>query len=253
MLTAEGVSVDFGGVHAVRDVSLEVGDTEIVGLIGPNGSGKTSFMNALSGVVRAQGSVRVAGDPVPLGRPERARRAGLMRMFQAPQTYPALSCLQNVLLASADRRYRGLSGSWLLRMPMKRHELQRTDRALAALDTVGLHGRADQPAAALTYGEQRLLDLARAIAGEPRLLMLDEPCAGLNEEESSDVGRRLLEIRQSGVPVLVIDHKIDFIDAISDRIVVLDQGSVIAAGRPRDVWSHHDVMNAYLGTAGADA
>lgn len=253
MLTAEAVSVDFGGVHAVRDVSLDVGADEIVGLIGPNGSGKTSFMNALSGVVRAQGSVRVAGEPVPLGNPERARRAGLMRMFQAPQTFPTLSCLDNVLLSSADPRYRGLGGTWLVRGRMKRHELRRTERALAALDTVGLLAHAERPAAGLTYGAQRLLDLARAVAGEPRVLMLDEPCAGLNEEESADVARRLLEIRQSGVPLLVIDHKIDFIDSISDRIVVLDQGAVIAAGRAQDVWSHRSVMNAYLGTAAVDA
>jgi branched-chain amino acid transport system ATP-binding protein len=247
MLTAEDITVTFGGVRAVSGVSLELGANELLGLVGPNGSGKTTFLNALCGVVAARGSLTVDGSSVPLGRPRAAWRAGIARVFQAPQTFEALSCLENVLLSSSDTSYRGLTGAWLVRPLMWRRERQRWTRAMSALDQVGLAHMASAPAALLTYGQRRLLELARAIDGDPKVLLLDEPSAGLNDAETGALGELLSEVRAGGIALLLVDHKVDFIDLLCDRIVVLELGQVIAEGPPQEVWRDQKVMSAYLG------
>jgi ABC-type branched-subunit amino acid transport system ATPase component len=247
VLTADGVSVSFGGVRAVSDVSLEVGPDELLGLVGPNGSGKTTFLNAICGIVPAKGALEVDGAEVPLGRPRAAWRAGLARVFQAPQAFEALSCLENVLLSSADPAMRGVTGAWVVRPDMWRRERRRWARAMDALDVVGLAGYALQPAAMLTYGQRRLLELARALAADPKVLLLDEPSAGLNDAETAGLGDLLRQVRGGGLALLLIDHKVDFIDLLCDRIVVLELGQVIAEGPPQDVWRDRRVMSAYLG------
>lgn len=249
MLEARGISVAFGGVQALAGVSIEVDGDETLGLIGPNGSGKTTLLNALTGVVAARGAVLVRGQELALGHPERARRAGLVRMFQTPQTFTDLSVMENVLLSDPDHAGCGLGGSWVARPRMWRAERHRWERACRALELVGLGARAEQPSAELTFGEQRLLELARGIAAQPLLLMLDEPSAGLNDEETRGLARLIGRIRDEGVAVLVIDHKIDFIDGICDRIVVLELGRLIAQGTPAEVWSDRRVVDAYLGVA----
>jgi ABC-type branched-subunit amino acid transport system ATPase component len=249
MLEASGISVSFGGVRAVQQVSLTVDAREIVGLIGPNGSGKTTFLNALTGVTPATGALRFDGRSLRLGHPERIRRAGMLRMFQTPQTFTELSCIENVLLSSPDHRATGLAGSWLVRPWMWSTEKPRWAAALTALERVGLADRAEAPASVLTFGEQRLLELARGMAGRPSLLMLDEPSAGLNDAETRNLAELITEVRDSGVAVLVVDHKIDFIDGLCDRIVVLELGSVIVEGTPADVWRDQRVVDAYLGVA----
>lgn len=251
MLSADDIRVSFGAVHAVEGVSLHVGPGEIVGLVGPNGSGKTTFLNAVCGVVPARGSLAVGGRPVRLGSAGAAARAGIARAFQAPQTFEALSCLENVLIASADRRARGLLGATVARPLMLRRERVRWQRAHEALGMVGLEGATATPAGGLTYGRRRLLDVARALVSEPRVLLLDEPSAGLNDAETAELGDLLERVHRGGVPILVIEHKIDLIDRLCDRIVVLDVGSVIATGPPGEVWRDERVMNAYLGTSRA--
>jgi branched-chain amino acid transport system permease protein len=252
IVEANDISVSFGGVRAVDEVSLTVHEDEILGLIGPNGSGKSTFVNALSGVVPAKGSLVIDGKRAPLGRPRLVRRAGILRMYQAPQTYLSLSCIENVLLATSDRRFTGILSAWFLRPLMLRHEHQRWDRAAAALDEVGLLDRAEDSAAGLSYGQQRLLELARVISADPRVILLDEPSAGLNAPETQVLLRHLVRIRERGVALLVIDHKIDFISQLCDRVAVLELGHKVAEGDPRTIWEDERVISAYLGVADDD-
>jgi len=250
MLEAKGISVSFGGVSAVSGVSLSVDTDELVGLVGPNGSGKTTFLNAVCGAVAASGNLRIDGKSVPLCRPGAAWRAGLSRMFQAPQTFEELCCIENVLLGSSEMGWRGLSGAWIARHYMWRSERRRWARAMEMLELVGLADYATEEASLLTYGQRRLLELARALGSDPKVLLLDEPSAGLNTAETMELGERLVEIRRSGVAVIVVDHKVDFLDAICDRLVVLQLGEVIAEGPPEEVWKHEQVVSAYLGVPG---
>lgn len=249
MLDARDIVVHFGAVRAVDGVSLEVGENEIVGLIGPNGSGKTTLLNALCGVVPAKGHLEVDNRRVRLGAPRAAVRAGIGRVFQAPQTFAALSTLENVLLGSSDHRGRGLFGATLGRQAMWPHERRRWQEAQEALELVGLGDVAALPAALLTYGQARLVDIARALVGEPRILLLDEPSAGLNDAETADLVELLSRVHANGIPILVIEHKIDFLDRLCDKLVVLHLGRVIAAGPRDEVWRDEQVMNAYLGTS----
>jgi ABC-type branched-subunit amino acid transport system ATPase component len=247
MLEATAVEVRFGGVLAVNQVSLSVARQEIVGLVGPNGSGKSSFLNALTGVVPASGSFSVDGEPVKFGRPALARAAGVLRAYQTPQTYTALSCLENVLLPMRPRRWMGASSAILARRQMMREERDRWRRAAAMLSRVGLDDLANAPAAGLSYGDRRLLEVARGLAGEPKVLLLDEPSAGLNERETAQVGAILSELRAEGLTLLVVDHKIEFVSELCDRVVVLALGEVVAQGKPDEVWRDQQVIDAYLG------
>jgi ABC-type branched-subunit amino acid transport system ATPase component len=247
LLDARGIRVAFGGVVAVNDVSLALDDRETVGIVGPNGSGKTSFLNAITGVVPATGSLSVKGVAVPLGHPAASRGAGILRLFQTPQVYKELTCIENVLLSTPDRGMTGLVGAWLARPTMWRREHQRWEAAAAVLDRVGLLPLARASAAMLPYGQQRLLDLARALAARPAALLLDEPSAGLNRYETERLAELCNELRGDGLSLMVIDHKVDFIETISDRVAVLELGRLIASGTAAEVWRDARVMEAYLG------
>jgi branched-chain amino acid transport system permease protein len=249
ILVARGFSVSFGGVRAVDDVTIELNRNEILGLIGPNGSGKSTFLNAVTGVVSADGALEVDGARIGLGHPGTVRRAGVLRTYQTPQTYLELTCIENVLLSSADRRYCGIAASTVLRPLMLRHERARWRRASEALARVGLLDRAEESASTLSYGQQRLLELARTIAGEPSVVLLDEPSAGLNAAETETLADHLRSLRAEGISLLVVDHKIDFISNLCDRVVVLELGRLVAEGDPRGIWDDERVVNAYLGVA----
>ncbi len=244
---ARDITVNFGAVRAVDGVSLEVRDGEILGLIGPNGSGKSTFLNAISGVVPASGTASVHGAPLALGKPRRIRHAGLMRTYQTPQNIYSLTCVENVLLTTTNQHRRGLLGSWIDRPGMARAERERCEKAHAALARVGLAELAHAPTGLLTYGQQRMLELAGALAGDPVMLMLDEPAAGLNEAETGFLGSILREMNAAGTAVLLVEHKIDFIDQLCSRIVVLELGQTIAEGPPAEVWKDSRVIDAYLG------
>ncbi|HEV8295637.1 MAG TPA: branched-chain amino acid ABC transporter ATP-binding protein/permease [Acidimicrobiales bacterium] len=247
VLEAEHLTVSFGGVRAVDDITITLHEREILGLIGPNGSGKSTAVNAITGVVPAGGSVRLGGHAVTLGRPGTVRRAGVLRTYQTPQTFLHMSCIENVLLTTTDRRLTGIVSSTLLRPLMLRRERQRWRNAAAALDRVGLLERAEESAANLSYGQQRLLELARVIAGAPSVVLLDEPSAGLNVAETDLLAGHLRQLRQEGMSLLVIDHKIDFIDQLVDRVIVLELGHLVAEGDPQTIWDDPRVQNAYLG------
>jgi ABC-type branched-subunit amino acid transport system ATPase component/ABC-type branched-subunit amino acid transport system permease subunit len=247
VLEADEISVSFGGVRAVDGVSLALLDDEILGLVGPNGSGKTTFLNAISGVVPAQGSLRVRGRPIALGKPGRLRREQAMRAFQSPQTYADLSCIEDVLLSTPDRKLTGITPSWFLRPWMMRRERARWANAIAALERVGLAEVAEESTSRLSYGQRRLLELARAMAAHPRILLLDEPSAGLNASETDNLGGHLRALRAEGVSILLVDHKLDFITALCDRIAVLELGSLVALGPAATVFSDQRVIDAYLG------
>ena len=252
MLSAEHVAVSFGGVKAVDDVSLHVHAEEVVGLVGPNGSGKTTFLNALSGMVKASGRMTIEDRPVPFGKPRQVWRAGVARVFQAPQTFlEGLSVLDNVLLSSDETSLRGLTGSTIGRPSMWRRERERWNHAMSCLEVAGLAHLAEWPAGALTYGQQRMLELCRTVAGNPKILLLDEPSAGLNDAETAELARLLHDLRRRKISMLLIDHKIDFVDTMCDRVVVLDLGQVIAEGCGEQVWKNPLVMTAYLGLTDA--
>ncbi|MEO5839698.1 MAG: ATP-binding cassette domain-containing protein [Acidimicrobiales bacterium] len=249
VIEAEDLSVSFGGVRAVDRVSITLHEGEILGLIGPNGSGKSTAVNAMTGVVPAGGSLRVNGQNIAMGNAGRVRRAGVLRTYQTPQTFLHMSCIENVLLTTTDRKYTGIVSSVVLRPLMLKHERQRWRHAAAALDRVGLLDRAEESAANLSYGQQRLLEVARTIAGDPTVIMLDEPSAGLNAAETEILAGHLRRLRQDGISLLVIDHKIDFITTLVDRVIVLELGNLVAEGDPRTIWQDHRVQNAYLGVA----
>lgn len=246
MFDASNITVRFGGVVAVNDVSIAVEAGSTVGLVGPNGSGKTTFLNACTGVVRADGTVRVADAHVPLGA-GRIRRAGLCRTFQTPQVFPELTVLENVLVGCADTGHGGFWAATIGRAHMSRRERGRRTQALEALEMVGLSGLAHEPAEDLAYGQARYVEIARAIAGEPGVLLMDEPSAGLNTEETSELAGLIEQASASGIAVLVVDHKIDYLKRVCDRIDVLQTGRLIASGEPEAVFSDPVVIDAYLG------
>jgi len=247
LLETTDISVSFGGVKACERISLGVDRGEIVGLTGPNGSGKSTYLNALLGLVPASGTLVVDGEQVALGAPAPIRRRGVVRTFQSPQNWLSLSVLENAVLGSSDRTATGLLATLCQRRRVNRHERARWAEAADALERVGLGTVASASASVLTYGQQRLLELARAIVARPRVLLLDEPAAGLNASETDALAMLLADLGREGVACVVVDHKIDFLDAISARIVVLQLGSVIAEGRPVEIWHQPGVIDAYLG------
>lgn len=252
ILKAAEIHVNFGGVRAVDGVSLDLREGEILGLVGPNGSGKTTFINALCGVVPASGYFEVGGREVKLGAPGRCRSVGVLRTYQAPQTYVHLSCIEDVLISTSDRKLTGIWASWFLRPAMLRRERHRWAVANDALARVGLAELAEQPAGRLTYGQRRLLELARAIAAGPRVLLLDEPSAGLDASETEQLAGYLSDLRSEGVSLLVIDHKLDFITSLCDRVAVLELGHLVAVGDAATVFEDQRVVDAYLGVAEVD-
>lgn len=249
LLECRGITVRFGGLAAVADVSLSVEQGEVVGLIGPNGSGKSTLLNAVTGLVSAQGELHVRGARVRLGRPGAIAHHRVFRTYQTPQVARDLTCLENVLVASPDRIWRGAAGAWLARPAMWRRDRQRWAEASAALDTVGLLDKANTVAGGLSYGEQRHLEIARALSAHPELLLMDEPAAGLSATETTRLAELLRRLARDGMSLVLIEHKIGFIESLCDRVIVLDVGRQIASGPPSEVWKDPAVVTAYLGEA----
>ncbi len=245
VLRTAGLSVRFGGVHAVEDVDLEVPERELVGLIGPNGAGKTTFVDAITGFVRYTGRVELDGRDLTGMPPHVRARRGLARTWQSTELFDDLTVRENLTVAADRPSFLALAGELVGRRASV------TDASLEALELIGLHALADAMPSELTQGQRKLVGVARAIAMRPRLLCLDEPAAGLDTRESEDLGRRLRGIADAGTTTLLIDHDMGLVRNICDRITVLEFGKVIAAGPPDEVRRDPRVVTAYLGSAAA--
>jgi len=248
-LRLDGIAVSFRGVRALSAVSFEVGPQDRVGLIGPNGAGKTSVFNVISGLYPADsGSVRVFGEEVTGRPPQDIARLGVARTFQNLKLFPTMTVANNVLVGRHLRRRGGVLRG-LLGLD-RRNDAEHADEVRTVLDLCDLGDVGDVAVATLSYGEQKRVELARALATEPRVLLLDEPGAGMNESEKSVLAAVVhRSVSTLGCALLVVEHDIGFVRSLTDRIVVLDHGSVIANGAPNDVLSQGDVQKAYLGEA----
>ncbi|GAA4232711.1 ABC-type branched-subunit amino acid transport system ATPase component [Streptosporangium album] len=246
-LQVRDLSVHFGGVYALKGVALNVPSGVCVGLTGPNGSGKSTLVNAVTGVVDARGDVRVDDRPLPLSRPGRAARLGLRRTYQTPRVHDELTGLENACAGHHVMTGRMVTGALLSRFRSARAERDRRRDAMAALGRVGGDSAAPVRGSAMPYGQRRLVELARVLVGEPRVLLLDEPSAGLNDVETEALCRLIRELTDTGVAVLLIEHRIGLLNEVCDQLVVLEEGVTIHQGAPRDVWRHDRVRAAYIG------
>ncbi len=248
VLDASGVTMRFGGLTAVRSVDLKVHAGEIVGLIGPNGAGKTTFFNCLTGLyVPTEGKVSYKGTVLP-PKPHLVTQAGIARTFQNIRLFANMTVLENVLVGRHTRTKEGL-WSALLRGPgFKKAEAASHKRAMELLEFIGLEHKADHLARNLPYGEQRKLEIARALASDPGLLLLDEPTAGMNPQETRVTEELIFAIRDQGIAVLVIEHDMRFIFNLCDRVACLVQGEKLVEGTPSVVQGDERVVAAYLGT-----
>ena len=248
MLEIRGLVKTFGGVKAVSDLDMTVRKGEIHALIGPNGSGKTTTLNVISGLYRANaGSVRFDGAEISELPPHAIAQRGITRTFQNIRLFPRLTVLENVLIG---RHTQLKTNFWMALAPNSvtaQEEAAAFGRAMQLLAFVGLAERAGNRAGSLAYGDQRRLEIARALAAEPAFLLLDEPAAGMNPAETDSLIKLLYEVRDRGVTLLLIEHDMNLVMSISDRITVLNFGTHIAEGTAGEVSGNKDVITAYLG------
>lgn len=248
LLSIENVSKTFGGLVALKDVTFAVYRDQIKAVIGPNGAGKTTLFNLISGSYQpTAGNVLLAGAELSGKPPHRICRMGVGRTFQHSLVFDEMSVAENVMVGRHSRTRAGLL-SGALSLPLHRREERETVKsAHEALRRVGLDHKADEPASSLPMGERHLLEIARSLASEPRLLLLDEPAAGLNEEETARLAEAVRRIRSEGVTVLLVEHDMSFVMDVSDEVVVLDYGRKIAEGPPLMILENEEVIKAYLG------
>ncbi|HOI73115.1 MAG TPA: ABC transporter ATP-binding protein [Syntrophales bacterium] len=252
----DNLSISFGGLKAVHDVSFRVEKNRIFSIIGPNGSGKTTIFNLISGIYRPDGGgVFLEGESLTGLSPDRVARRGVARTFQNIELFSNASVMDNLLLGRHIHMKTGVfSGAflWGRRSRAAREEIRNREVVERIIDFLDLQSVRNLPVASLPYGKRKLVELGRALALEPRLLLLDEPSAGMNTEEKEDLNLWIRDIREDyGVTILLIEHDMNMIMGISDRILAVNQGQVIIEGTPQEVQSHPEVIRAYLGEADA--
>ncbi|MEY9966420.1 branched-chain amino acid transport system ATP-binding protein [Streptacidiphilus sp. MAP12-16] len=248
LLEARGVIMRFGGLTAVNNVDLTVNTGEIIGLIGPNGAGKTTFFNCLTGLyVPTEGQVTYQGKILP-AKPYKVTEAGMARTFQNIRLFHNMTVLENVLVGRHTRTKEGILSAILRGPGYRREEAESREKAMELLKFTGLARKAQHLARNLPYGEQRKLEIARALASEPGLLLLDEPTAGMNPQETRATEELVFAIRDQGIAVLVIEHDMRFIFNLCDRVAVLVQGQKLVEGTSEVVQADERVIAAYLGT-----
>jgi ABC-type branched-subunit amino acid transport system ATPase component len=254
MLEIDAVSVWFGGLPALREVSFGIPSRRVTAMIGPNGAGKSTLIDCISGVTPLSGgAVRLDGKRIDALDAHRIAGRGITRTFQNLKLFDRLSVLDNVLIGltvTADRSFVRA----MLRLPELRHQERRLRlQALEALDSFDLSAKAKWPASALSYGEKKRVEMARAFVSAPRLVLLDEPVAGLNTDETDRIAHLIRRLRAGGHTMLLVEHDMELVMAVADRVVVLDSGQLIAQGTPQEVRNNPLVLEAYLGRMEATA
>ena len=248
LLEVNNISKRFGGLQAVKDVSFAVQEGSIKAVIGPNGAGKTTLFNLLSGfLLPDSGAIVYKGRPIHARSPHEIAQQGLSRTFQHIRLFAHMTALENVMVGRHVRSRAGFLAG-MLNLPWTwREEQEIREKALALMDFLGIADLADANATSLSYGQQRAVEMARALAGDPAMLLLDEPAAGLNMRETADTARLISRIRDRGITVLVVEHDMSLVMQISDEVLVLSYGEKIADDAPRAVQNNPEVVRVYLG------